>query len=169
MTGVAFMRPYAPHTAHIIKQSDEARTGTPVAISDDGELFAPLKPSTIYTVRIMLVITSTTTISSSNVWRPACTNAVDFCALIYHRGVAQSTTEFWGTTSGGDHQAHLYDTTAFNTPLNFNCSQVGARRCTGILQTGSSGGTFSIKWGGGNGQRQVEAGSFMYLQEARAA
>jgi len=170
VTGVLFTpQPYRPHVAHIIKQTAETRNASPLAVTDDGELYAPLRPSTIYTVRIVLVQTAAGALSASAVWRPACTSSLDYCALAYHRQVVDNPgTEFWNTASTGDHQGHLYDTAAFNAVTNFNFAQGAAHRCTGVIQTSSSGGSFSIQWGGGNGSRTIEDGSFMFLQEARA-
>lgn len=170
MSGSLFTPPpYRAHVAHIIKQSDETRTGSPIPITDDAELFAVLRPSTIYQVRIMLVASHGGGAPTSLVWLPACTSSVDFASLIYHRGVADNGTEQWSTGSNGDHRGHLMDTAIFNagTP-SFHFAQAGGHSCYGMIQTGSGGGTFSIKWGGTNGTVIMFAGSLMYLQEALA-
>lgn len=101
-------------------------------------------------------------------WRPACTQTVDFASLLYHRPVQSNAGDVWDTGSAGDHVSHAYDTTIFNagTP-NFNAAQQMGRSCAGLIQTGSSGGTFSVKWGLGT-SITLCAGSFMYLQEAAA-
>jgi hypothetical protein len=163
VTGPLFMRPYIPHAGHIIKMADETRNATPVAVTDDTELFTPLKPSTIYTVRIVLFISAGI---ATGVWYPACTSAVDFCALFQHRSVTGDAANKWRTLSAGDHAGHVYDTTRFNANSTFGLTNAGSRSTFGTIQTGSGGGTFSIKWGGGNGTRTLYAGSFMYLKEA---
>ena len=165
MTGPAFMRPYGPHVGHVIKMNDETRNGTPVAVTDDLELFAPVKPSTIYMVRIVIFITAG---FASSVWRPACTSAVDLAALFTHRPIASDATDFWITASVGAHYGDAIDTTRFNAPTNLQLTNAGARHLTGVVQTGSGGGTFSVQWGGGNGSRTMKAGSYLYLREALA-
>ena len=165
MSGPAFMRPYPQHNGHWIKQADESKTGTPTAIADDLELFAPLKPLTIYMFHSVIYF-SGASISASNVVLPAFTAAVDCAAIFYHRPSGDDATEKWNTALNGDHRSTPYDTTMFNAQTGLYAGQRGARRMYGVIQTGGSGGTFSIKWGGGNDSRTVEAGSFMYLQEA---
>jgi hypothetical protein len=167
MSGVLFTPPpYHPHVAHVIKQSNENRTGSPITVADDAELQAALRPSTIYSVRIMLAFNAAPV---GNVWRPAFTQTVLFCALIHHRGVSDQGSDLWTTGSNGDHQAHHYDTNMFNTvQTGFYAAQAKCRSCYGVIQT-INGGTFSIKWGGANASTTLLAGSFMYLQEAKAA
>jgi hypothetical protein len=160
------MRPYQPHSGHIIKMADQTRGPTsPVPITDDAELFTVLKPLTIYMVRISLVFS---VVTSSAIWRPACTSAVDFAALFTHRSVNTNVTEFWLGASASDHFGDAIDTTRFNTPFSLVASSGGGRGMTGMIKTGASGGTFSIQWGAGNGARTLDAGSFLYLQEAQA-
>lgn len=158
--------PYRPHVVHIIKQSDETRgPTTPVPVTADSELAADLRPLTIYMLRSELFFTGQ---MNSAVLRLICTSAVDFAAIAYHRKVADNSTEVWQTSSGGDHQGHFLDTTSFNAPSDLNCVQKGAHRAMGVIKTGSTGGTFSVSWGGGNNARTMVAGSFLYLQEQRA-
>lgn len=166
MTGPAFMRSYgAAHDGHWIKQVDQSRSGTPVAITDDAELVRPIKPSTIYLFKCVLFFTGA---ASNMLWVPACTSTVDFAAIFYHRQIANLATEVWGTASPGEHVAHLYDTAHFNAQTGFNAGITGAKRAYGMIQFGSGGGIFSVKWGGGNGACILEAGSFIYLKEATA-
>lgn len=169
MSGANFTPPpYKPHIASVIKQADESKaiSGGTVPITDDADLFVVLKPSTIYSIRIMLVVGGALI---NNVWRPACTQTVDFFALVYHRGVAANSSDVWTTGSAADHMTHSMNTSIFNagTP-NFTFSTSMSVRAYGMVQTGSNGGTFSIKWGGSNNTTIMRAGSFMHLLEAQA-
>lgn len=166
MTGVLFTPPaYVPHVAHIIKLNDENRNPA-TAIQDDAELFAPLRPSTIYSVRILLYFAG---FGAGGGWRPALTQTADFFAMVQHRGVSSNTTDLWSTGSANDHFGQFYTTDIFNaaTPL-FIASQGGAKEAYGMIQTGTAGGTFSVKWGNSAVSVTCYAGSFMYLQEAAA-
>jgi hypothetical protein len=154
---------HLPHVAHIIKMADETRgPTTPVPITDDAELVIPLRPSTIYTVRISLIFIP----AAGSIWRPTCTSPVDFASLFTHRSIATTATERWHTVSASDHIGDAVNTTRFNTPFNLVASAGGGRHMVGVIKTGPSGGTFSIQWGGGNTARTLKAGSFMYLREA---
>lgn len=167
MSGANFTPPpYRPHVAHIIKQNTESKTGTPAPVADDAELFAVLRPDTIYNVRIMLAFS---VVSTGLIWRPACTSSVALAAIVYHRGVQTNAGDLWSTGSAGDHVAHLMDTTLFNSGTSsFYAAQAGSREALGVIKTGSGGGTFSIKWGGANLSPTLKAGSFMLLTESVA-
>lgn len=165
MTGPMFMRPYQPHAAHIIKMANETRSGTGIPVTPDSELATVLKPSTIYIVRIAIFLGAG---GATATWFPECTSAVDFAALHTHRPVADDNNEKWNTLSSGDHWGDAIDTTRFNLPFHLVASNGGARHMTGMVQTGSGGGTFRLQWGGGNTTRTMYAGSFLYLQEAQA-
>lgn len=168
MSGPLFMRPYQPHVAHIIKMANESRgPSTPVPVTDDSELATPVKPSTIYMVRILIYKTASGG-SSQTVFFPYCTSPVDFAALFNHRSVGDDASETWADVSAGDHYGHVIDTARFNTPTSFPATNQGARHVTGMIKTGSGGGTFAIKWGGGNNVTTFLAGSFLYLKEAQA-
>ncbi len=157
---------HLPHVAHIIKMADETRGPiSPVPITDDAELSAVLRPSTIYMVRIVMYLTSS---PSAGVWIPRCSSPVDFCALFNHRNVGDSPGETWASANVSNHYGHLLDTARLNAATSLPFSNGGARHVTGMIKTGPGGGTFSIQWGGGNNARTVEAGSFLYLKEAQA-
>ena len=170
MSGPCFMRPYSPHTGHWIKQSDEGRSGNPLAVTDDGELVRPLKPSTIYMFRCVLMFTFSGS-GAGGAWSPALSSAPDFVSIMSHRASATNSTDFWNTSSTSDQNNNVMDTAAFTAPRRFLATVAGTKRAYGMIQTSSSGGSFSIQWGGtGVGVTMtLKAGSFIYLKEAVAA
>lgn len=163
MSGALFMRPYAGHRPHIIKQSDETRGPiSPVPTTDDLELFTPLKPNTIYLYRFVLFFTGSLL---GNGVVPALSQTADFAVGVYHHNGADIGGSVWSSGSAGDSSSVTYNTAHFNAGTALGADETGAKRMFGMVRTGASGGTFSIKWGGGNGGRTLRAGSFLYLQE----
>jgi hypothetical protein len=163
MSGALFMHSYAPHTGHWIKQSDESRTTA--SITDDGEMVRPLKPNTTYLIRALNFFTTPGT-PIGLVLRLTCSASVDFASLMCHRKIGVNGADFWGTVLNGDHGSTSINTAAFNAGADINASAAGAYRYHGMIRTGSSGGSLSVKWGGNNATAAtMKAGSFIYAKE----
>jgi hypothetical protein len=161
--------------SRIIKQVNEPRlTGGVIPINDDAELTFVSQPNTLYEVKFLTAMTGATGTINNARARIRCSAAVAHAAIRLTR-IYVDIPHGWPSGAANIQHTFCYSTAQFNADdRNWSFSTGGAAAGQyvvgfGMIKTGGSGGTISIKWGsvGGGGSLTMLQGSWLSCREVQ--